>query len=147
DARARVQVRAAAAARRAASAAAEPAALGAAARGEPARGATVAAGGRGQCRQGGQGGPQRSVSVRQRQEVQEVPRGGLSARKLEVQTAPLAVPGFRAAGVRCGIKTRGADLALIAADAPCAAAGVFTRSTIVGAPVELSRSRVRAGRV
>jgi glutamate N-acetyltransferase/amino-acid N-acetyltransferase len=71
----------------------------------------------------------------------------LSPRKPEVSTAPFAVPGFRAAGVRCGIKTRGADLALIAADAPCAAAGVFTRSTIVGAPVELSRARVRAGRV
>jgi glutamate N-acetyltransferase/amino-acid N-acetyltransferase len=57
------------------------------------------------------------------------------------------VPGFRAAGVRCGIKTRGLDIALIAADAPAAAAGVFTRSTVVGAPVQLSRERVRAGRV
>jgi glutamate N-acetyltransferase/amino-acid N-acetyltransferase len=71
----------------------------------------------------------------------------LNRRKLEISTAPLPVPGFRAAGVRCGIKTRGADLALIAADAPCAAAGVFTRSTVVGAPVEWSRVRVRAGRV
>ena len=64
-----------------------------------------------------------------------------------ISTAPCAVPGFRAAGVRCGIKTRGLDLALIAADAPATAAGVFTRSTIVGAPVELSRARVRSGRV
>ncbi len=59
----------------------------------------------------------------------------------------MRVPGFRAAGVRCGIKTRGPDLALIAADAPVAAAGIFTRSTVVGAPVEISRARVRAGRV
>ncbi len=71
----------------------------------------------------------------------------MSARKPEITRAPLAVPGFRAAGVRCGIKTRGPDLALIAADAPCAAAGIFTRSTVVGAPVEWSRARVRAGRV
>ena len=71
-------------------------------------------------------------------------RGGLSRRR----AGPAAlVPGFRAAGVHCGIKPSGApDLALIASDAPCAAAGVFTRSSVVGAPVELSRRRVRAGR-
>jgi glutamate N-acetyltransferase/amino-acid N-acetyltransferase len=55
------------------------------------------------------------------------------------------VPGFRSAGVRCGIKTRGPDLALIASDGPAHAAGVFTRSTVVGAPVALSRERVRRG--
>jgi len=64
-----------------------------------------------------------------------------------LSTPPFEVPGFRAAGVRCGIKKSGLDLALIAADAPASAAGVFTRSTVVGAPVELSRARVRAGRV
>ena len=56
------------------------------------------------------------------------------------------IEGFRAAGVRCGIKARGPDLALIASDRPAAAAGVFTRSTVVGAPVEVSRERVRSGR-
>jgi glutamate N-acetyltransferase/amino-acid N-acetyltransferase len=64
-----------------------------------------------------------------------------------LKTPDLEVPGFRAAGVRCGIKTRGPDLALIAADGPVAAAGVFTRSTVVGAPVEWSRRCVRSGRV
>ena len=64
-----------------------------------------------------------------------------------ITTAPLGVPGFRAAGVRCGIKKRGPDLALIAADQLATAAGLFTRSTVVGAPVEVSRERVRAGRV
>lgn len=59
---------------------------------------------------------------------------------------PIAVPGFRATGVRCGIKKRGLDLMLIASDVPAAAAGVFTRSTVVGAPVTLSRERVRRGR-
>jgi hypothetical protein len=58
---------------------------------------------------------------------------------------PLAVPGFRATGVRCGIKKRGLDLMLIASDVPAAAAGVFTRSTVVGAPVTVSRERVRRG--
>ena len=58
------------------------------------------------------------------------------------------VPGFRSAGLHCGIKKGGEpDLALIASDAPCAAAGVFTTSTVVGAPVELSRERVHSGRV
>jgi len=56
------------------------------------------------------------------------------------------VPGFRAAGVRCGIKKDGLDLALLVSDVPAAAAGVFTRSTVCGAPVELSRARVRRGR-
>ena len=55
------------------------------------------------------------------------------------------VPGFRSAGVRCGIKARGPDLALIASDGPAHAAGVFTQSTVVGAPVSLSRERVRRG--
>jgi glutamate N-acetyltransferase/amino-acid N-acetyltransferase len=64
-----------------------------------------------------------------------------------LQTPNLEVPGFRAAGVRCGIKRRGPDLALIASDAPVAAAGVFTRSTVVGAPVEWSRCCLRGGTV
>ena len=59
----------------------------------------------------------------------------------------LVVPGFRASGIACGIKPSGApDLALLVSDAPCAAAGVFTRSSVVGAPVALSRQRVRSGR-
>ena len=59
---------------------------------------------------------------------------------------PRSVPGFRAAGVHCGIKAEGLDLALIAADAPAAVAGVLTRSTVVGAPVELCRRQLRGGR-
>lgn len=58
----------------------------------------------------------------------------------------LLVPGFRAAGVRAGIKTKGLDVALIVSDVPAAIAGVFTRSTVIGAPVELSRAKVRRGR-
>jgi len=60
-------------------------------------------------------------------------------------TAPILVPGFKATGVHCGVKEVGLDLALIASDVPARVAGVFTQSTVVGAPVELSRDRVRAG--
>ncbi len=57
------------------------------------------------------------------------------------------VPGFRAAGVRCGIKRPGAlDLALIVSDRPAVAAGVFTRNRVPGAPVIVSRDHLRGGR-
>lgn len=60
-------------------------------------------------------------------------------------TSSICVPGFKAAGVHCGVKESGLDLALIASDVPARVAGVFTQSTVVGAPVELSRDRVRTG--
>jgi glutamate N-acetyltransferase / amino-acid N-acetyltransferase len=56
-----------------------------------------------------------------------------------------AVAGFRFAGVRCGIKRRGPDLALLVSDRPASAAGVFTQSTVPGAPVVLSRKKLRGG--
>jgi len=52
------------------------------------------------------------------------------------------VPGFRASGVRCGIKQTGADVALLASDVPAVAAGVLTRSTVPGAPVLVSRAHL-----
>jgi glutamate N-acetyltransferase/amino-acid N-acetyltransferase len=55
------------------------------------------------------------------------------------------VPGFKAAGIHCGVKEAGLDLALIVSDVPAHVAGVFTQSSVVGAPVELSRDRVRTG--
>jgi glutamate N-acetyltransferase/amino-acid N-acetyltransferase len=58
----------------------------------------------------------------------------------------IVVSGFRFSGVHCGIKTANADLALIASDRPTTVAGVFTRSTVVGAPVTVSRELVRNGR-
>ncbi len=55
-------------------------------------------------------------------------------------TAPA---GFRAAGVACGIKTSGAlDVALIAADGPATAAGVFTTNKAQAAPVLVSREHL-----
>jgi glutamate N-acetyltransferase / amino-acid N-acetyltransferase len=57
--------------------------------------------------------------------------------------------GFHAAGVACGIKSDPTklDLALFVSDRPAAAAGVFTRNQVVGAPVKVSRSRVPSGTV
>src|SRR5215468_4753284 len=44
--------------------------------------------------------------------------------------------GFNASGVSCGLKPSGAlDLALVVADRPCAAAGVFTHNLVKAAPV------------
>ncbi len=53
------------------------------------------------------------------------------------------VPGFRVAGVACGIRKSGhLDLALIASDGPCAAAGVFTTNCVKAAPVRLDQARL-----
>ncbi len=62
-----------------------------------------------------------------------------------MSSAPLVVTGFRASGIHCGIKRAGLDLALIVSDVPAAVAGVFTRSSVVGAGVEWSRQRARRG--
>ncbi len=54
--------------------------------------------------------------------------------------------GFRAAAGTCGIKPSGhPDLALIVADKPCAAAGMFTTNKVVGAPVTISKRHIRSG--
>ena len=55
-------------------------------------------------------------------------------------TAP---EGFRTAGVSCGIKTQGLDLALIVADAPASGAGVFTTNLVVAPPVIISKQHLR----
>jgi glutamate N-acetyltransferase/amino-acid N-acetyltransferase len=56
------------------------------------------------------------------------------------------VTGFQAAGLAAGIKKHGGlDLALIVADNPAQAAGVFTKNRVKAAPVLLSRRRLRSG--
>jgi glutamate N-acetyltransferase/amino-acid N-acetyltransferase len=59
-------------------------------------------------------------------------------------TAP---KGFKASAVAAGIKPDRPDLALLVADAPCAAAGVFTTNRAQAAPVVVSREHLRDGRV
>ncbi len=61
----------------------------------------------------------------------------------ELDPAVLA-PGFRAAGVACGIKRRGFDLGLVLCDEPdVASAAVFTASGAPAAPVRVCRERSR----
>jgi glutamate N-acetyltransferase/amino-acid N-acetyltransferase len=57
-----------------------------------------------------------------------------------------AVPGILASGLHCGIKPGAArDLALVFSSTPATATGVFTTNRVVGAPVKVSRERLRAG--
>ncbi len=58
----------------------------------------------------------------------------------------MIIPGFRFAATAAGIKKPGVlDLALMVADAPAAAAGVFTRNRVKAAPVLISQERLRKG--
>jgi glutamate N-acetyltransferase / amino-acid N-acetyltransferase len=57
-------------------------------------------------------------------------------------TAPA---GFRAAGVACGLKASGRpDIALLVADAPASAAGLFTTNLAKAAPVLVSREHLQS---
>jgi glutamate N-acetyltransferase/amino-acid N-acetyltransferase len=57
--------------------------------------------------------------------------------------------GFRAGGIRCGIKAASGkrDLALIYSERPCAAAAVFTANRVQAASVRVSREHLAAGRI
>ena len=62
------------------------------------------------------------------------------------QIKNLLVPGFRAAAVEAAIKKPGRlDLALIVADKPANAAGVFTTNKVKAAPVLFCQQRLRRG--
>jgi glutamate N-acetyltransferase/amino-acid N-acetyltransferase len=54
-------------------------------------------------------------------------------------TGVTAAAGFRAAGVRCGIRRQHADLALVVSEQPASAAAVFTRNLVQAAPVVWSK--------
>jgi glutamate N-acetyltransferase / amino-acid N-acetyltransferase len=59
---------------------------------------------------------------------------------------PAACPGFRFAGISCGIKkTLAPDLALMVANDEVPAAAVFTKNRVRAAPVLLSESHVKSG--
>ena len=54
--------------------------------------------------------------------------------------------GFRAAGAACGLKKNGnPDVALVVADRPCAAAGIFTRNVVKGHSLQLTQKHVALG--
>lgn len=63
-----------------------------------------------------------------------------------LENPPLVeVPGFRWMGINLGIKDESLDFAVLASQVPCAAAALFTRSTLPGAPVRVGREHVRDG--
>jgi len=66
-----------------------------------------------------------------------------------IRAGVLTPKGYRGAGVASGLKnTKGAlDLALIVSDTPATAAGVFTSNRVCGMPVNVSRRRLRNGRL
>ncbi len=67
--------------------------------------------------------------------------------KLPIRETPIRVPGFRFAGVACGIKAgRKLDLALVCSETPAAVAGMFTRNRVKAAPVVIAARHVRRGR-
>jgi len=73
--------------------------------------------------------------------------GSRKPTRIVVREEALPVAGFRAAGISCGIKPSGRhDLALIESDRVASIAGVYTKSTVVGAPVEIGRERIVRGR-
>jgi len=70
---------------------------------------------------------------------------------MDIKTIPggvTAAKGFKAAGIHCGLRKNKTkkDLALIAADVDCTAAGVFTTNKVFAAPVGVSRAHLEDGK-
>lgn len=65
---------------------------------------------------------------------------------VQVQPIPEHIPlppGFRAAGLHCGLKKHGLpDLGLLVADRPVRAAAIFTRNLLVGAHIHVCREHL-----
>ena len=66
----------------------------------------------------------------------------------KIDTADVNCPtGFTAGGLACGIKASGApDLAVIVAENPVSAAGLFTRNLVRAAPIEISEKNLHAAK-
>src|SRR5436309_9937545 len=65
----------------------------------------------------------------------------------EIDNCVTAPQGFRAGMTSCGIKSGSSipDLAILASDVPCVAAGTFTPSTTRAAPVIVCQERLKSG--
>src|SRR5207244_12735120 len=109
---------------------------------------------------GGEDGAGRPVAVWRREDGQGVRGAGvaavLSSRaagpgggsvKVDRRAHRVRIPGFTFAGVRAGFKASGPDVALIVADPPAVAAGVFTRNAAPAASVRVTKPRVARGRL
>jgi len=60
----------------------------------------------------------------------------------------MVVPGFRGAGIACGVKRSGKlDLALVVSDRPCVSAAVFTKNKVAAAPIEWGKALRNRGRL
>lgn len=74
--------------------------------------------------------------------TQSIPKGGSSKQMeswVKKEGGVTAPEGFLAAGVSSGLKQKGKkDIALIYAEKPCSAAGVFTKNIVKAAPLLLS---------
>ncbi len=66
----------------------------------------------------------------------------------KIDNCVTAPQGFRAGVIACGIKSDATikDLAILASDVPCVAAGTFTTSNTRAAPVIVCQERLRSGR-
>ena len=71
----------------------------------------------------------------------------MSALFREIDNCVTAPQGFRAGTTSCGIKSDSSikDLAILASDVPCVAAGTFTTSSTRAAPVIVCQTRLRSG--
>ena len=68
--------------------------------------------------------------------------------RVKVEKRPIVVPGFRFAGVACGIKPSGKkDVGLIVSDVPATAVAAFTTNKSTAAPVLVGRERIKKGRL
>jgi|SRR5581483_8243106 len=68
--------------------------------------------------------------------------------KVKVVKRPIMVPGFRFAGVACGLKPSGKkDLALLVSDVPATAVAAFTTNKVKAAPVLVGQERVKKGQI
>ena len=66
--------------------------------------------------------------------------------KVKVKKSPVVIPGFRFAGVACGLKPSGKkDLALLVSDVPATAVAAFTTNRVKAAPVLIGEERLTAG--
>ena len=66
-------------------------------------------------------------------ELTSIPHGGITA-----------AAGFKASGIHAGFRRNPnkLDMALLVADEPCVAAGVFTQNVFCAAPVQLCQDRL-----
>lgn len=64
---------------------------------------------------------------------------------IKIDGGVTAAEGFTAAGVRCGIKQKGPDLAVVYSEAECSVAGVFTTNAFKAASVLVNQERLKTG--